>query len=69
MRQVQKTMFTTATLWMRTLKVPLKAVKDAGPLPTQIYLCGGGALLPVIKSAFNGVSHGKDTSLSQLYQR
>ncbi len=51
MRQVQKTMYTTATLWMRTLKAALESCEDAGPLPTQIYLCGGGALLPDIKSA------------------
>ncbi len=49
MRQVQKTMYTTATLWMRTLKVALENCEDLGPLPTQIYLCGGGALLPDIK--------------------
>ena len=51
MRQVQKTMYTTATLWMRTLKAALESCEDVGPLPTQIYLCGGGSLLPDIKSA------------------
>ncbi len=49
MRQVQKTMYTTAGLWVRTLKVALENCEDIGPLPTQIYLCGGGALLPDIK--------------------
>ncbi|MBP6976041.1 pilus assembly protein PilM [Candidatus Dojkabacteria bacterium] len=49
MRQVQKTMYTTAGLWVRTLKAALENCEDIGPLPTQIYLCGGGALLPDIK--------------------
>ena len=51
MRQVQKTMYTTSTLWMRTLKVALESCEDIGPLPTQIFLCGGGALLPDIKQS------------------
>ncbi len=51
MRQVQKTMYTTAGLWVRTLKVALENCEDIGPLPTQIYLCGGGALLPDIKQS------------------
>jgi len=51
MRQVQKTMYTTASLWVRTLKVALENCEDIGPLPTQVYLCGGGALLPDIKQS------------------
>lgn len=51
MRQVQKTMYSTSTLWMRTLKVALESCEDIGPLPTQIFLCGGGALLPDIKQS------------------
>ncbi len=51
MRQVQKTMYATASLWMRTLKVALESCEELGPLPTQIYLCGGGALLPDIKTS------------------
>ena len=51
MRQVQKTMYTTAGLWVRTLKVALENCEDVGPLPTQIYLCGGGSLLPDIKQS------------------
>lgn len=51
MRQVQRTMYSTAGLWMRTLKVALESCEDIGPLPTQIYLCGGGALLPDIKQS------------------
>ncbi len=48
-RQVQKVMYPTANLWMRTLKVALESCEDVDVLPPQIYLCGGGALLPDIK--------------------
>jgi cell division protein FtsA len=48
-RQVQKVMYTTANLWMRTLKIALQSCEDIDTLPSQIYLCGGGALLPDIK--------------------
>ena len=51
LRQVQRVMYPTANLWMRTLKVALENCEDIGSLPTQIYLCGGGALLPDIKQA------------------
>lgn len=39
----------TAQLWMKTLKSALESVEDLDVLPSQIYLCGGGALLPDIK--------------------
>ena len=48
-RRVQKVMYSTANLWMRTLKVALESAEDVDVLPSQIYLCGGGALLPDIK--------------------
>ncbi len=48
-RQVQKAMYSTANLWIRTLKVALESCEDIDVLPSQIYLCGGGALLPEIK--------------------
>lgn len=48
-RKVQKVMYSTANLWMRTLKVALESAEDVDVLPSQIYLCGGGALLPDIK--------------------
>ena len=51
LRQVQKTMYPVATLWARTLKVALENCEEVGTLPTQIFLCGGGALLPDIKQA------------------
>jgi len=48
-REVQKIMYSTANLWVRTLKVALESCEDIDVLPSQIYLCGGGALLPDIK--------------------
>lgn len=48
-RKVQKIMYSTANLWIRTLKVALESAEDLDVLPSQIYLCGGGALLPDIK--------------------
>ena len=48
-RKVQKIMYSTANLWIRTLKVALESAEDLDILPSQIYLCGGGALLPDIK--------------------
>jgi cell division protein FtsA len=50
-RKVQKAMYSTANLWMRTLKIALEDCEDSGVLPPQIYLCGGGALLPDIKQS------------------
>ncbi len=51
LRQVQRVMYSTSGLWMRTLKIALQSCEDVGALPTQIYLCGGGALLPDIKQS------------------
>lgn len=48
-RKVQKVMYSTANLWMRTLKVALESSEDVDVFPSQIYLCGGGSLLPDIK--------------------
>ncbi len=48
-RKVQKVMYSTANLWMRTLKVALESAEDVEVFPSQIYLCGGGSLLPDIK--------------------
>lgn len=48
-RQVQKTMYATANLWIRTLKAALESCDDIDTFPPQIYLCGGGSLLPDIK--------------------
>jgi cell division protein FtsA len=48
-QKVQKVMYSTANLWMRTLKVALESSEDVDVFPPQIYLCGGGSLLPDIK--------------------
>ncbi len=48
-RDVQKIVYPVAKLWMKTLKSALTYCDDITSFPTQIYLCGGGALLPEIK--------------------
>jgi cell division protein FtsA len=48
-RKVQKTMYSTANLWMRTFKAAMESCEDVDSFPPHIYLCGGGALLPEIK--------------------
>ncbi len=42
--------YPTAKLWMKTLKAALQSFDDIDIFPNQIYLCGGGALLPDIKN-------------------
>jgi len=48
-REVQKIVYPVARLWMRTLKTAFSLCEDVSSFPTQIYLCGGGSLLPEIK--------------------
>jgi len=48
-RDVQKIVYPVAKLWMKTLKSAFTYCDDISSFPTQIYLCGGGALLPEIK--------------------
>ncbi len=48
-RDTQKIIYPVAMLWMKTLKVALEHCDDVNSFPTQIYLCGGGSLLPEIK--------------------
>jgi cell division protein FtsA len=48
-RDVQKIVYPVAKLWMKTLKSALSYCDDISSFPTQIYLCGGGALLPEMK--------------------
>lgn len=48
-RDVQKIVYPVAKLWMKTLKSAFSYCDDISSFPTQIYLCGGGALLPEIK--------------------
>jgi cell division protein FtsA len=46
---VQKIVYPVAELWMKTLKMALQSCDDIESFPPQIYLCGGGSLLPEIK--------------------
>jgi cell division protein FtsA len=48
-RDVQKIVYPVAKLWMKTLKSALSYCDDISSFPTQIYLCGGGSLLPEMK--------------------
>jgi len=48
-REVQKVVYPVANLWMKTLKTAFYSCDDIDTFPGQIYLCGGGALLPEIK--------------------
>lgn len=48
-REVQKIVYPVAKLWMKTLKSALAYCDDIDSFPPQIYLCGGGSLLPEIK--------------------
>ena len=48
-RDVQKTVYPVAKLWMKTLKSAISYCDDIDSFPAQIYLCGGGSLLPEIK--------------------
>jgi len=48
-RDVQKVVYPVARLWMKTLKSAMSYCDDITTFPNQIYLCGGGSLLPEIK--------------------
>ncbi len=48
-KKIHDISYNTAKLWMKTLKAALDSCDDVDIFPSQIYLCGGGALLPEIK--------------------
>jgi cell division protein FtsA len=48
--EVRTVMNETCSIWVKGLRAALSSVEDIEVMPTQIYLCGGGALLPDIKS-------------------
>lgn len=48
-KKIQTICYNTAKLWMKTLKAAFESCDDVDVFPSQIYLCGGGALLPEIK--------------------
>ncbi|GAB4157889.1 MAG: hypothetical protein Fur003_1650 [Candidatus Dojkabacteria bacterium] len=47
--QVKAVTYPTSEIWMKTLKAALESVEDLDVLPSQIFICGGGSLLPDIK--------------------
>jgi len=49
--KVRKLVAPIANLWMRTLKVAFENCDDVDTFPSHIYMCGGGALLPEIKTS------------------
>jgi cell division protein FtsA len=48
--EIKSIMYPTAELWMKTLKASLEMVDDIDSFPSQIFICGGGAMLPDIKN-------------------
>ncbi len=49
-RQVKEITSSTAKLWLKAFKSSLEMVEDIESFPPQIYLCGGGSMLPDIKN-------------------
>ncbi|NMC09165.1 pilus assembly protein PilM [Candidatus Microgenomates bacterium] len=48
-RDIQKIVYPVARLWMKTLKSAMSYCDDITTFPNQIYICGGGSLLPEIR--------------------
>lgn len=48
-KKIQTICYSTAKLWMKTLKAAFESCDDVDVFPSQVYICGGGALLPEIK--------------------
>lgn len=48
--EVKSLMYSTSQIWMKALKASLEMVEDVELFPNQIFLCGGGAMLPDIKN-------------------
>lgn len=49
--EIRRTLAADVKLWVRGLKIALESIEGVEQYPDQIYMCGGGALLPDIKSA------------------
>ncbi len=49
-QKVKKITWGISQLWMESLASALELTEDVDLFPSQIYLCGGGALLPDIKN-------------------
>ncbi len=50
-REVKEISSSIARLWVKAFKASLEMVEDVKVFPPQIYLCGGGSMLPEIKKA------------------
>lgn len=48
--EVKTISYETSQVWMKSLQAGLEMCEDTDVFPGQIYLCGGGALLPDIKN-------------------
>lgn len=48
---VKRIMNKTAQLWLETFTTALENVEDVSALPPRIFLCGGGSLLPEIRTS------------------
>lgn len=48
-KEVKRITYATAQIWMKALKSALEVADELDSLPSRVYLCGGGALLPDIK--------------------
>lgn len=49
--EVKTICYNTSEIWMKSLQSAFEMSEDVEAFPTQIFLCGGGALLPDIKNA------------------
>jgi len=49
-RAVKDITYSTAKIWLKAFKASLEMVEDIDSFPTNIYLCGGGSMLPDIKT-------------------
>lgn len=49
-RAIKDITYSTAKLWLKAFKASLEMVEDIDSFPPQIYLCGGGSMLPDIKN-------------------
>jgi len=48
-KEVKTIMYQTSQTWIKCLKSALENTEDVQSFPTQVFLCGGGALLPEIR--------------------
>jgi cell division protein FtsA len=49
--EVKTICYNTSEIWMKSLQSALEMSEDVEAFPSQIFLCGGGALLPDIKNS------------------